>query len=143
MRTATSLPMVVLICCVAVATVGAQTETTTTVVSLRDPDTIERLAQGIVALDAEVVALQAVHPDRIAARIVTRAKARGAHDAVPVLLDQPHPVNLAILHTDSVSVHNARLIADSDVGQPPRQLCRATPRCAPWQRVAASPGSRR
>jgi len=73
--------------------VAQVTDTTATVASwniegfggITDQVKIDRLAEGIVALDAEVIGIQEVNPDSVAQSIVTKANSLGAGYAPPVV----------------------------------------------------------
>lgn len=85
---------------------------------IEDDEKIDRLAAGLVALDAELIALQEVNPDSVAQRLVERANALGADYASPVILEQEAQLNLAILHKNGVSVGEPRFVPGSNLGDP-------------------------
>jgi endonuclease/exonuclease/phosphatase family metal-dependent hydrolase len=105
-----------------IAIASAQTDTTATIASWNIegyeevPDArIEPLARGIVALDAEIIALQEVNPNDVAQKLVDKANELGAAYAAPVLLEQTASQNVAILFKTGVTVANPRFIEGSNL----------------------------
>jgi len=79
-------------------------------------DRAAEIARGIVALDAEIIALQEINPDVAVQRIVATANSLGGQYADPIILDQPASQNLAIIFKTGVTVENPRFIDGSNLG---------------------------
>ncbi len=100
----------------------AQTDTTATIATWNiegffriSDDRAAEIARGIVALDAEIIALQEINPDIAVQRIVATANILGAQYADPIILDQPANQNLAIIFKTGVTVENPRFIEGSNL----------------------------
>lgn len=78
-------------------------------------DRIGRLAQAIVDIDAEVVALSEVNPDGAVDKLILELSRLGA-GYQGQLLDQTANLNVAILHKAGVFVGNVSLVDGSDDG---------------------------
>lgn len=76
----------------------------------------DRIAQGIVALDAEVVAVQEVNPNSTVKRVVETANSLGGEYEEPVFLTQTAKQNVAIIFKKGVSVTNPRFVPGSNLG---------------------------
>lgn len=104
--------------------IQGQTDTTAVIASwniegfnpITEATRIDRLAQGLVALDAEVIALQEVNPDLVSTQIVHAANARGAAYQDPIILPQTAIQNVAVIAKQGISVANARFVPGSDLG---------------------------
>ena len=100
----------------------AQTDTTATIATWNiegffriSDDRAAEIARGIVALDAEIIALQEINPDIAVQRIVATANSLGGQYADPIILDQPANQNLAIIFKTGVTVENPRFIDGSNL----------------------------
>lgn len=110
----------------------AQTDTTAKVATWNikgfDPisdDRADQLAQGLIVLDAEVVAVQEVRPDSIAQDIVDKANALGGDYEDPIILNQSANLNVALIFKSGVTIANARFVPNSNLGNPGLRLALA------------------
>jgi len=78
---------------------------------------VGRIARGIMALDADLIALSELSPDSVVEGLATRLKGLGA-DYRYVLLDQSAPQNLAVFYRADVTVGESLLVPGSDDGKP-------------------------
>ncbi|MCI0748118.1 MAG: endonuclease/exonuclease/phosphatase family protein, partial [Verrucomicrobia subdivision 3 bacterium] len=119
-------PIALMICLLWPLATQAQTDTSAVIASwniegfnpITEEARIDLLAKGLVALDAEVIALQEVNPNVVVTQIVHAANALGAAYQDPVMLPQTAIQNIAVVAKQGISVTNPRFVPGSDLGNP-------------------------
>ena len=81
---------------------------------------IERQVEGLVLLDAEVIALVEIHPLSVIEKLQQGLQAKGANYEYAIL-KQENNLNIGVLYKQGISATNPRFIEGSDLGDSNRR----------------------
>ena len=83
-------------------------------------DRLDRQAEGLALLDAEVVALIEINPENAIQGLQQRLEKKGIHYHASII-PQTSTLKIGLLYKDGIAVDNPRLLEGSDMGNPEKR----------------------